>query len=384
MTALATAPATPTAAAPASRARRMRWWLILVGAVVVAIGLAVITRGEQEYADPLDPRNPDPEGAQALARVLEDEGVDVTIARSMAELEAADIGGATTVVVTGTDALSPDQTDHLRTETRRAFVVLVDPPIFVADEWGDQGIDYAPDVDDVPAACDFGGLSEDLEITVEQSTAYRGPGCFRVDEGVLLTSAGDTAFFGAGEALTNDQIDRGDNAAVLLRLLGQDEQLVWYVPSLEDAAAGDSVSLGALLPRWLRPGLVLGTVAVLALMLWRGRRLGPLSVEPLPVSVLAVETARSRGRMYRKAGDRAHAARGLRAAARRRIGESLALGRAPTDQLVIDSVAAHLDRDATAIAPLLASGGPVPTDDAALIRLAADLDQLTHDVTKQS
>ncbi len=37
--------------------------------------------------------------------------------------------------------------------------------------------------------------------------------------------------FGADQALTNDQILRADNAAVALRLLGQDDRLVWYVPS---------------------------------------------------------------------------------------------------------------------------------------------------------
>ena len=43
-------------------------------------------------------------------------------------------------------------------------------------------------------------------------------------------------------------------------------------------------------------------------MLWRGRRLGPLVVEPLPVVVKAVESTQGRGRLYRRVRDRAHAA----------------------------------------------------------------------------
>ena len=62
--------------------------------------------------------------------------------------------------------------------------------------------------------------------------------------------------FGADQALTNDQILRADNAAVALRLLGQDERLVWYVPSLDDLVGDDGVSLQSLLPRWIRPALV--------------------------------------------------------------------------------------------------------------------------------
>ena len=89
-----------------------------------------------------------------------------------------------------------------------------------------------------------------------------------------------------------------DNAAVALRLLGQRGRLVWYVPDLRDVAAGDTGSSAAQLPAGLVPALWLLAVAVLATMLWRGRRLGPLVVEPLPVVVKAVESTQGRGRLY--------------------------------------------------------------------------------------
>ena len=76
----------------------------------------------------------------------------------------------------------------------------------------------------------------------------------------------------------------GDNAAVALRLLGQRDHLVWYVPSLADLVGGDGVSP-------LQPAARAGSgpasgcccVTAVALVLWRARRLGPLAVEPLPV-----------------------------------------------------------------------------------------------------
>ena len=46
--------------------------------------------------------------------------------------------------------------------------------------------------------------------------------------------------------------------------------------------------------------------------------------------VKAIETTRSRGRLYRKAGDRAHAAEVLRAAARPGWPSGSGWGRAPT------------------------------------------------------
>ena len=73
-------------------------------------------------------------------------------------------------------------------------------------------------------------------------------------------------------------------------------------------------------------------IAVLALLVWRSRRLGALASEPLPVVVKAIETTRSRGRLYRKAGDRDHAAGALRAAARVRAAERLGLGTSRTPQ----------------------------------------------------
>ena len=47
---------------------------------------------------------------------------------------------------------------------------------------------------------------------------------------------------------------------------------------------------------------------MVAVVVWRARRLGALATEPLPVVVRAVETTRSLGRLYRRAGDRGHAA----------------------------------------------------------------------------
>ena len=118
---------------------------------------------------------------------------------------------------------------------------------------------------------------------------------------------------------------RADNAATALRLLGQQPRVVWYVPSLDDLVGDDGVSLRTLLPTWLQPAVWLVALALLSLIWWRGRRLGALAVEPLPVSVRSLETTQARGRLYRTASARAHAADVLRRSTRASIAAHLQL-----------------------------------------------------------
>ena len=191
---------------------------------------------------------------------------------------------------------------------------------------------------------------------------------------------------GAVDVLRNGGILEADNAAVALRLLGQHDRLVWYVPDVADLAADDAVTLSSLLPDWLRPGLWLVALALLALVLWRGRRLGALATEPLPVVVRAIETTRSRGRLYRRADDRAHAAATLRAAGRAAAADRLRLpagGRMheSPDALVRD-VARHLGRPVGDVAALLHPHAPAPTTDHDLITLANALAELDREVRR--
>ena len=88
-----------------------------------------------------------------------------------------------------------------------------------------------------------------------RALVYAGGDCFPGDLGaVVLRPRDGLLLFGADQAFTNDQVLRADNAAVALRLLGQDRRLVWYVPSLADLSAGEGVTPTSLLPRWIFPG----------------------------------------------------------------------------------------------------------------------------------
>jgi hypothetical protein len=217
---------------------------------------------------------------------------------------------------------------------------------------------------------------------VDSGQAYRTRGCFRADDGALLAEPRPgLTLLGASAILSNDQVLEGDNAAVALRLLGQRPRLVWYVPSLGDLGGSDSVSARSLLPDWLVPGLWMLGLAGVGLIAWRGRRLGPLAQEPLPVSVKAVETTRNLGRLYRRSGDRPHAAAALRAASRRRLAERLRLPRGvPPDRLVED-VAGRTGRPVPEIDALIGASAQPPGDDSGLAELARRLTELDREVS---
>ena len=134
-----------------------------------------------------------------------------------------------------------------------------------------------------PAGCPaYDGLS--LRVTTAE--AYRADGCFRARAGVLAARprAGLT-LLGAPALLTNDQILEGDNAAVALRLLGPARPAgLVRARRCADLAGADGVSVRSLLPALAAPRRCgCSVVTGVALVAWRGRRLGPLAREPLPV-----------------------------------------------------------------------------------------------------
>lgn len=380
-----------------SRNRPRGGWLLIGLALVAALVVAVwTTRGSEEFPIPLDPRNPGPDGAQALAEVLDGQGVDVTVARSADELEEQRVDAGTTVLVTDTDSLSPRTLERLRRHAREGRVVLVDPSYTLAQEIDDELRATTAFPDEVDADC-TGGDGPDgtdlsgLRIEADQVTVFSDDGatldgarCFTTGGGSVVAEsrAKDLVLFGAGEALTNDQVLRADNAAVALRLAGADDRLVWYVPDPTDAGADETVSLGSLIPRWVVPGLWVGVLALLTLLLWRVRRLGPLSTEPLPVVVRAVETARSRGRMYRRSGDRGHAAGALRRAARADVASRLGLDRRASTADVVEATVRHTGAPPERVASLLDDTTHTPATDQDLVALAQELARLRREVRR--
>jgi uncharacterized protein DUF4350 len=373
------------------RLRTHRRGVVVVASVaVLLVVLSVLSLGSAETGGDLDPDNPRSNGAQALARVLARHDVDVTVVRRAAALARTRVDADTTVVVTSTEQLGRATARALDRHTAAAgAVVLASPaPTVIRALRLPLTVERTGGGDRTPAGCDdtlLGDLAVDTGPSVGYGSRGGAPvtGCFRSGGGgVSLVARVDrvpaTYAVGATDLLTNARITRADNAAAALRLLGQHTRLVWYVPDLRDVAAGDTGSVRAQLPGGLVPALWLTGAAVVATMLWRGRRLGPLVVEPLPVVVKAVESTQGRGRLYRRVRDRGHAAGILRAATTRRLAAHLRLPPGTSTGALVGPVAQATGRDAGSVADLLVTR-PVP-DDTALTRLADDLAALEREV----
>lgn len=356
-------------------------------AVLVIIGTAAPAPDEM-----LEPGNPDPSGSQALEKVLAAHGVRVHVARGQDQLAATEVDAETTVFVTSTDQLSASTSRRLRTLTADAdsLVLAGASPTTVDALDLDVQPAHAWPKGPVAASCDD-PLLAGLRIDVPPTAAYVGDAgsdrvrtCFPVgpeaDAGLVSRVSGEptTYVVGAVELFANGQITSGDDAAVALRLLGQNDRLVWYVADGTDVPPGDAGSLRAMLPPWLGLATVLLALVLLTVMLWRGRRLGPLVVEPLPVTVKAVESTASRGRLYGQARDRDHAAAILRDATATRLAERLRLPAGTTVPQLVPMVAAHTGRRPEDVHAVLGNA-PVP-DDRTLTLLAQELAELEREV----
>ncbi|WP_432249294.1 DUF4350 domain-containing protein [Streptomyces sanyensis] len=399
---------------------------LAVIALLVAAGITMAALRSDGGFGRLDPRSTAPTGSRAAAELLRDQGVSVHPVTTLGDALAA-AGSDTTLLVTDPGLLSHAQQDALhhamsttggRTvllapgrDTLRGLVpeVATEPPVPVTPL--DPGCslptaDRAGDAELGGHRYTTGARGADL--------CYPSGGAatlLRLDAG----AGGETVLLGAPDLLHNDRLDEHGNASLALQLLGAHPELIWYMPSFGDTSAGttpapdDSVdgdrdgdgaadgedgpgdraggrpgeesSFLDLVPDgWVWGTVQLGVAALLAAV-WRARRLGPLVTERLPVSVPASETAEGRARLYRQVGARERASASLRSAARARLAPLLGVASADTHtpDVLVPAVAARLSQDADRDAHALLFG-PAPADDAALIRLADQLDALEREV----
>lgn len=371
------------------RGRRVGAWVavVLVGALL-AVLTAVVGRPAPDRV-PLDPASASASGAKALVRVLEQRGTDVRV------VDRADrIGDGTVFVDDERGVLDPAVARRLAREVEHVVLVSSDPRVLDA-----FGLDVEPaapvDGDDTvrTASCAIPAAAVAERITAT-GTGYAVPDGRRAPAGTDLcapsgsggdrvyglvrtdTAAGDVTLVGTTAAFRNDTITTAGNAALALGLLGDDATLTWYtpVPGASDAAP----TLGSLAPPWVPSALALLGLVAVAAAFWRGRRLGPLVVERMPVVVRAAETTEGRARLAARTGDRTHALDTLRIAAIRRTARRLGLPRsAHVDEVVRAAARATGIPDRRVGAVLV--GGPT-TDDRSLTAGAAALDELERAV----
>ncbi|MFJ5843354.1 DUF4350 domain-containing protein [Streptomyces sp. NPDC092903] len=399
------------ASSSASPTARQVWirtrGLLLAVLVLVAAGIALAAAHSGDRHGRLDPRSADRYGSRAVAELLKDRGVSVRVVTTLKDATSA-AGPDTTLLVTAPNLLTPGQQRILRTATTdtvgRTVLLAPGPPSVDALAPGVRANSAAPVTTRAPGcsldAARLAGTAETggLRYSTDRLDALA---CYPADglPSLLLLhhpAAGDTALLGSPDILYNDRLDKQGNASLALQLLGSQPHLVWYLPSLDDpsaasggehddggtgdGSAGGESSFISLIPSgWLWGALQLALAAVLAAV-WRSRRLGPVIAERLPVAVRASESTEGRARLHRKTNARDRAAAALRHASRTRIAPLV--GVSPRDAhspvSLLPAVSARLSTADDGLRELIF--GSAPSDDAALVLLADQLDSLEREV----
>lgn len=387
---------TETTAAPlasasvlfAAWARKHVVWIV-IGALFAGMLVYLTVSKLQAPADTgvLSTRNPAPDGGMALAEILRREGVRVTATDSLEGTQAALAGSddATLLLYDAHGFLEEEQLDGLAGAAGR--IVLVAPRLRTL---GALTLEIRPggvvpqDTDTLEPGCERGDAQAAGRVTAGGFT-YQGPNvCYRTrpeGPGMLAGSRdGQLLVIGSTALLGNGLLDEEGNAALALRALGTGPELVWYTPGLGDVPAGsDPPTLDELAPPWLAfLGPWMAVVALLS-MLWRGRRLGPLVFEPLPVVVQAAETAEGRARLYQDSRAVDRAADNLRAGAMTRIARHFNLGAEADADAVVDAVSRRLGRPPQEIRTALVEHQP--HNEGQLVHWAQQIERLEEEAT---
>ncbi len=392
------APAPP--AADAGRRSPARGILlgVAIGVVFLLVAVAVyaVTRPQEREVDYLSPTSGSPAGSRALVAVLRDQGVEVETATTLREVRELDADPSQTTL------LVFDYYFVLGSDQRRELLRLADR-VVVMEPWDDELADFAPGVVlgedagilgsrfetdcDLPAAVRAEAV-ESWAASYDVSGAQQAvDGCFATgdDEYAVVstrTGGADVVVVGVTAAFTNRDILDAGNAAFALNLLGERETLVWYRPDLSELDAGDIPTAANRTAPWLTPLIILALAVGLAAAVWRGRRLGPLVTERLPVVVRSNETMEGRARLYERAGARTHALDSLRTGAIARLASRCGLPRRANVDEVVSAVAALTGRERAAVDGILVHR--VPATDAELVALSDDLLDLERDLARRA
>ncbi|GGS99623.1 membrane protein [Planobispora rosea] len=359
-----------------------RWRGVLgVLAAMILIATATVLLSQPRPGGYLDPEATTPGGAHALVQLLRDQGVDVRPARTAGEARAQAVPGSLLLV---------GRTEFLAEESLLREIASLPGDRLLVEPVTQALQELAPGVS-AGALTDVKSRAPECRIpaAVKAGTAmiggisYNPPqgwtGCYN---GSLISGTADgrtVTVLGSGEFMTNRRLAGDGDAALAMNLAGSRPVVVWLVPSVPQIqGSGERASLQDLLPAGIGWAALHLLVAALLVALWRGRRLGPVVAERLPVVVRASETAEGRGRLYRSRKARDRAAAALRSAALERIVPRLGLAGEITPAGVVAAVATRTGQDAQQAGAVLY--GAAPLDDAGLVALAGDLDILERQV----
>ncbi|HLS24712.1 MAG TPA: DUF4350 domain-containing protein [Beutenbergiaceae bacterium] len=379
----ATAIETPADGTPTGRTRATLLWVLGVACALVIIVLLAWFGPSAPSQEPFAPDNPEDRGARAAAQILQEQGVQVSYVRTTsAALASAREEG--TLLIVNPQELRPEQQEALADAPGEVVLAgvgrdLDDLTDRVGFEPGGARGTHAAGCTDPHARAAGEIVAGAPQLRAEDSGAQV---CFGDETGTgryaSWTQDGvPWRVLSTPELLTNQTLAEAGNAALVLRSLGQQPHLTWYVPDPADDY-GIVEDAATTMPLLRGPVLTFLAVLATAVMFWRGRRLGPVVKEPLPVVVRATETTRGRGRLYRRHRTHAHAGAALRAGTVARMSGRLGLARWSGRDDVVQAISGATGRPPEQIDSVLY--GPSPHDDASLTALAQALHMMESEV----
>jgi hypothetical protein len=363
------------------RRRSWRWLLFTVAAICVVAAIGTYLTATRPGGR-MDPTSTGPDGAHALVALLRDHGVTVVVANSINDAETAARPGslllfAQTQRVTNESLLkrlADTPGDLLLVEPTSHARAALAPGI---RSGGASVLDTKPDCvlreADQAGSVDFGPANTfQADADKAVSSCYGGALVRYRDGERTVTVVGSTEF------MTNVGLLRAGNAALAMNLAGEHSRLVWYAPQRIEGGSSSSATIFDLIPNNVIWIVVQLWLTVILIALWKGRRIGPLVAEDLPVVVRASETVEGRGRLYRSRRARDRAAQALRAATLQRMLPRIGLGVDTPAPAVVIAMAQRSRSDPESLRHILF--GPPPATDADLIQLARALDDIERQV----
>jgi hypothetical protein len=364
--------------------QRWRSWRGLLLALVAICAVAAIGTflTAPRSGGQMDPASTGPEGAHALVALLRDHGVTVVVASTVTDVENAAQPGALLLIgqtqrITNESLLqrlADTPSDLLLVEPASRARAALAPGIRSS---GASVLDNEPNCvlreANQAGSVEFGPTNTFEVVGNRAITSCYGGALVRYHDGNrTVTVVGSTDF------MTNGGLLRAGNAALAMNLAGDHPRLVWYSPQRVEGESSGSATIFDLIPTnvtWIVWQLWLTVILV---ALWKGRRVGPLVAEDLPVVVRASETVEGRGRLYRSRRARDRAAQALRVAALQRLLPQLGLGADTSAPAVVIAVAHRSRGEAAWVRHMLY--GPPPATDADLVHLARALDDIERQV----
>lgn len=375
---------------PTRRRSASTWlWAVVALLAMAVIGVLSYTLLQPRPGGRMDPESTYPNGAHALVALLDDHGVQVSVATAVDDVARHARPDSLVVIGETQRILAPDLLDRLAEVPGDRLLVEPTPRALraLAPELSRQWSSAQRRPDCALAEANRAGTVAlgETAITYEAKDAAAADGLTSCYGGAVVRyhdGARTITVVGSAEFLLNGHLLEEGNAALAMNLAGTRPHVVWFAPQRPQTQAEGGTgkqTLSDLIPgnvKWVVWQLCL-VVAVLAI--WQGRRLGPLVAETLPVVVRASETVEGRARLYRARRARDRAADALRTATLQRLLPRLGLPVTAAPEAVVAAVAHRTTVPADTLGRLLF--GSAPATDADLLDLARALDDIERQVT---